>query len=350
VSVLADTWILGIESSCDETAVALLRNGTEVVCSLVASQAAVHRRFGGVVPEVASRQHIESIHPLIAQALVAGGIQPRELGAIAATYAPGLVGALLVGLVSAKAAAWALDLPFIGVHHLAAHIWANVMANPALTCPFLCLLVSGGHTALVRVKGPLDYDLLGETLDDAAGEAYDKVARLLGLPYPGGPEIDRLAVLGNPKAFKFPRAMRYDGSLDFSFSGLKTAVRLMVEKHQQAHMPVPVADIAASFQAAVVDVLVAKSIQAAEQTGITHLTIAGGVAANSALRSQMAAACNERHLALTIPPLSLCGDNAAMIAGLGHAMWRQGVRSPLSLGARSRLALPSLASGDTDKR
>ena len=334
------TLILGVETSCDETSVAVVRDGREILSNVVSSQIELHRRFGGVVPEVASRQHILTINPLLAEGLEAAGVGWGDLTAIAATHAPGLMGALLVGLVAAKSAAWALEIPFIGVHHLAAHIWANVIADRDLPLPFLCLLVSGGHTALVRVDGPLAFVTLGETIDDAVGEAYDKTARLLDLPYPGGPHLDRLAREGDPRAFAFPRALLHEPGFRFSLSGLKTAVRKSIEKHTLAGLPVPVADVAASFQAAVVDVLIAKTVAAAEAQGLTTVALGGGVAANGALREQLAAACAQRGWRLSLPPLDLCSDNAAMIAGLAHDLYEAGVRSPLDLVPRSRLALP----------
>ncbi|MEB3198255.1 MAG: tRNA (adenosine(37)-N6)-threonylcarbamoyltransferase complex transferase subunit TsaD [Candidatus Sericytochromatia bacterium] len=335
--------ILGVESSCDETSVAIVRDGREVLVNLVSSQVEVHRRFGGVVPEVASRQHILTLNPLMAQAFEEAGVAPGELTAVAATHAPGLLGALLVGLVGAKSAAWALGIPFVGVHHLAAHIWANVMADSTLTPPFLCLLVSGGHTALVRVDGPDRFTTLGQTIDDAVGEAYDKVARLLGLPYPGGPVLDRLAQNGNPRAYAFPRALLHEPGYRFSLSGLKTAVRRAIEQHTLMGLAVNQADVAASFQAAVVDVLVAKSVAAADAEGLDTLALAGGVAANSALRAALTEACAARGKRLCLPPLSLCTDNAAMIAGLAHDLLRAGVRHPLSLPPQARLELASLA-------
>lgn len=336
---MSPIYILGIETSCDETSVAIVRDGHEILVNLVSSQIDLHRRFGGVVPEVASRQHILTLNPLIAEALAIAQVKPADLTAVAATHAPGLMGALLVGLVSAKAAAWALDRPFIGVHHLAAHIWANVMANPQLPLPFLCLLVSGGHTALVQVAGPRTFETLGETLDDAVGEAYDKVARLLGLPYPGGPEIDRRATEGDPKAFNFPRALLHEPELRFSLSGVKTAVRRTIEKHSLTGLPLPVNDISASFQAAVVDVLVAKTIAAAEMRGLRTVAVAGGVAANRELRQRLDAACRERGWHFAAPPLALCSDNAAMIAGLAHALYLENVTDKLTLRPQARLPL-----------
>lgn len=335
--------ILAAETSCDETSVAIVRDGHEVLANLVSSQIEIHRRFGGVVPEVASRQHVLAINPLLAQALEVAGVGWGDLTAIAGTEGPGLLGALLVGLVAAKSAAWSLGIPFVGVHHLAAHIWANVMADRTLPLPFLCLLVSGGHTALVKVSGPQSFELLGETLDDAVGEAYDKVARLLDLPYPGGPPIDALAQSGDARAFAFPRALLKEPGYQFSLSGLKTAVRRSVEKYEATGAPLPVADLAASFQAAVVDVLIAKTAVAAEAHGLTTIAVAGGVAANSALRAALAAMCERRGYRLSLPPMSLCTDNAAMIGGLAHALLAEGVRTPLDAPAYSRRALPQAA-------
>lgn len=337
----AASLILGIESSCDETSVAVVRDGHEILVNLVSSQVELHRRFGGVVPEVASRQHILTLNPLLSEALHTSGVGFADLTAVAATHAPGLMGALLVGLVGAKSLAWALDIPFVGVHHLAAHIWANVIADRSLPLPFICLLVSGGHTALVRVNGPRDFVTLGETIDDAVGEAYDKTARLLDLPYPGGPHIDRLAEHGDPKAFPFPRALLHEPGFRFSLSGLKTAVRKSVEKQRLAGMPLQVEDVAASFQAAVVDVLVAKTVAAAESEGLQTVALAGGVAANRALRQRLAKACEARGWRLSLPPLDLCTDNAAMIAGLAHAMLATGQPDPLWLAPQARCPLPS---------
>lgn len=334
--------ILAIESSCDETSVSIVRDGREILCNLIASQIEFHQKFGGVVPELASRQHIEAISPLIAQALDETGLQWSDIGAIATTKGPGLQGALLVGLMAAKTLAWAKGLPLIGVHHLAAHIWANVISyRDELELPFLCLLVSGGHTALVKVEGPRNFTLYGETLDDAAGEAYDKVARLLGLPYPGGPHIDRLAKEGNPKAFHFPRA-RLGHSADFSFSGLKTAVLRLVERFQAEGTPLPIEDIAASFQAAVIDVLIEKTLEVAAAQDIKTLAMAGGVAANKGLRARLQSEAEKRNYKCFIPPFTLCTDNGAMIAGLAYDLYLEGVRSPLTLSATSRMPLEHL--------
>jgi N6-L-threonylcarbamoyladenine synthase len=342
---MPSTLILAVETSCDETSVSVVRDGHEILANIISSQIEVHQRFGGVVPEVASRQHILAVTPLLDQALQEAGVGWNDLTAVSATYGPGLLGALLVGLVSAKAVAWTRGVPFIGVHHLAAHIWANVIAERDLPLPFLCLLVSGGHTSLVRVSGPQQFELLGDTLDDAVGEAYDKVARMMGLPYPGGPHIDRLAKEGDPTAYNFPRAMMNEPGYRFSLSGLKTAVRRTIEKHHQDGTPIPLADMAASFQAAIVDVLVAKTTAAAEEYGLTTLALAGGVAANSALRQALKAACDQRGWRLALPPMALCTDNAAMIAGLAHDLYLAGVRSPLDLEARSRMPLPNVKAG-----
>ena len=338
---MTSSLILAIETSCDETSVAVVRDGRTILANLVSSQIELHRRFGGVVPEVASRQHVLTVTPLLDEALAAAGIGWRDLTAIAGTHAPGLMGALLVGLVAAKSAAWSLGVPFLGVHHLAAHVWANVLADRSLPLPFLCLLVSGGHTALVRVDGPNRFTTLGETIDDAVGEAYDKTARLLGLPYPGGPAVDQLAQTGDPRAYAFPRALLHEPGFRFSLSGLKTAVRKVVEKTHHAGMPLPIGDVAASFQAAVVEVLVAKTMAAAEAEGLTTIALAGGVAANRGLRTALGAACEARGYRLSLPPFDLCTDNAAMIAGLAHDMLAAGLTSPLDLAPRSRLALPS---------
>jgi N6-L-threonylcarbamoyladenine synthase len=272
------------------------------------------------------------------QALEAAGCSWADVAAVATTRGPGLAGALLVGMMAAKGVAWARGVPLVGVNHLAAHIWANRMAYPDLPVPFLCILVSGGHTALVRVEGPAAMRDLGHTRDDAAGEAFDKVARLLELGYPGGPEIDRLARDGDPRAFDLPRAY-LEGTWDFSFSGLKTAVRRLVEKHKLAGIPFRVADVAASFQAAVVDVLVGKAVAAARHEGLAVVAVAGGVAANSELRERLAEACRERGWRFACPPLQLCSDNAAMIAGLGYQLLQAGHRDDMAMPAAARFPL-----------
>jgi N6-L-threonylcarbamoyladenine synthase len=327
--------VLGIETSCDETAAAVVVDGREVRSNVISSQVDLHARFGGVVPEIASRAHLELVNGVVADALGMAGVTFADLDAVAATCGPGLAGALLVGVSAAKAIAVTTGIPYVGVHHLEAHLQAAWLQDPGAEVPMAVLLVSGGHTMLVAVHGEADYEVLGETVDDAAGEAYDKVARLLGLGYPGGPVIDRLAATGDPRAVRFPRPMQGDG-LDFSFSGLKTAVL-----HQVRRAPeMAVADLAASFQAAVVDVLVAKLAAAADAIGARTLVIGGGVAANSALRAAVADLAAETGRAARIPPRELCTDNAAMIAATGYRRLRRDGPSPLGAGAAPNLALP----------
>jgi N6-L-threonylcarbamoyladenine synthase len=318
------TLILGIETSCDETAAAVVEDGRRVWSSVVSSQIDLHARFGGVVPEIASRAHVELINGVIAQALVEAGVDFDALDAVAATHGPGLAGALLVGVSAAKAIALGANIPYVGVNHLEAHLFAGWLEAPDLEPPLAVLIVSGGHTLIVAMDAPGSYRVLGQTVDDAAGEAYDKIARFLGLGYPGGPAIDALAAYGDPTAIAFPRPMLHDG-LDFSFSGLKTAVVNYVRKNPDA----PVADIAASFQAAVADVLTTKLLIAADQIGARSLVIGGGVAANRELRARVtdaAAATNRRAL---LPGMDLCTDNAAMIAAT--AWWRLQLDGPTSL-------------------
>ncbi|MEB3297882.1 MAG: tRNA (adenosine(37)-N6)-threonylcarbamoyltransferase complex transferase subunit TsaD [Candidatus Sericytochromatia bacterium] len=331
--------VLGLESSCDETSLALVGEDGRILANLVASQADMHARYGGVVPEMASRRHVESLGHLLDEVLAEAGVGWDDLGGVAATRGPGLAGALLVGLMAGKAVAFARGLPFVGVHHLAAHVWANVAADPRTPLPFLCLLVSGGHTTLVRVEGAGHMRELGRTRDDAAGEAYDKVGRLLGLGYPGGPAVDRLGRTGNPAAFAFPRA-RLDQPRDFSFSGLKTAVRRVVEGWDpRREGPLAVADLCASFQEAVVDVLVDRTVRVAGEEGLAHVTLAGGVAANRSLRERMAGACAERGLTFACPPPELCTDNAAMVAALGRAWLLAGRRDAWDAAPRTRWSL-----------
>ncbi len=328
------TLVLGIETSCDETAAACVRGGTDVLSSVVSSQVELHARYGGVVPEIASRAHNELIIPVTARAMVEAGVEGDRVDAVAATTGPGLVGALLVGVSAAKALALAWDVPFVSVNHLEAHLYAAFLEDPELQLPMVVLLVSGGHTLLVLMEGHGRYRLLGQTLDDAAGEAFDKVARFLGLGYPGGPAIDRVAMEGDPEAIAFPRALM-DGGLDFSFSGLKTAV----VNHVRAHPDVSTADVAASFQAAVVDVLVAKARAAAQEVGAGALALGGGVAANSLLREQFLTACTEDGLHAFLPSRSMCTDNAAMIAAAGwYRLQREGP-TPLDCGADPNLRL-----------
>lgn len=333
-----DTVILGIETSCDETAAAVVLGGNDVLSSVVSSQIDIHARFGGVVPEVASRAHLESIIPVIQEAVHSAGIDPSRIDAVAATVGPGLIGALLVGVSSAKALALVWDKPFVGVNHMEAHLYAGLLDDPTLEFPLVVLLVSGGHTMLVEMIGHGTYRLLGRTIDDAAGEAYDKVARYLDLGYPGGPAIDAAAELGNPEAINFPRAMMHDG-LNFSFSGLKTSVINYVRKNPD----VSNIDVAASFQAAVVDVLVAKTIMAAQQVGAVGVVLGGGVAANSRLRAQLQSQGQLNGFRVAVPSRAMCTDNAAMIAA---AAWhRLGSDGPtdMSIGATPNLALPVVA-------
>ncbi|MBE3577160.1 MAG: tRNA (adenosine(37)-N6)-threonylcarbamoyltransferase complex transferase subunit TsaD [Limnochordales bacterium] len=306
--------VLGIETSCDETAAAVV-DADGIRANVVSSQVSIHRLYGGVVPEIASRHHLELILPVIDEALTQAQVSLSELAGIAVTNGPGLIGALLVGLAAAKAIAFGANLPLVGVHHLAGHVYANFLAHPELSPPVLCLIVSGGHTELVLLEAHARFRLLGRTRDDAAGEAFDKIARVLGLPYPGGPALEELAKSGDPQAVPLPRAMMgAEGGLDFSFSGLKTAA---LNALQSAEKPDP-ADFAASFQQAVVDVCVAKAMRAVEITGVNRLLLAGGVAANRKLREELASACRQQGVELYAPPLSLCTDNAAMIAAAGR--------------------------------
>lgn len=337
-SVDASTTVLGIETSCDETAAAVVVGGHIVRSSVVSSQVDIHARFGGVVPEIASRAHVDLLTPVIAEALVEAGVDDHDLDAVAATVGPGLVGALLVGVSTAKALALVWDVPFVAVNHLEAHLYAALVEDPSLELPLVVLLVSGGHTMLVSMEGHGRYRLLGSTIDDAAGEAFDKVGRYLGLGYPGGPAIDRIAMEGDPHAIPFPRAMLAAG-LDFSFSGLKTSV----VNHVRKHPDVATADVAASFQEAVVDVLVTKARRAARQVGAKGLVLGGGVAANSLLRERFLSACVTDGIRGFLPSRTMCTDNAAMVAAA--AWWRLGVDgpSPLDTGADPNLRLPLLA-------
>ena len=318
------TRILGIETSCDETAAAVVDDGRRIRSSVVASQADLHARYGGVVPEIASRAHVELINDVIEEALVEAGTTLATLDAVAAVHGPGLAGALLVGVSAAKAIALAADIPYVGVHHHEAHLYAGLLEDPSLEPPLVTLIASGGHTMLVAMEAHGRFRVLGQTVDDAAGEAFDKIARFLGLGYPGGPAIDRIAREGDPDAVAFPRPMRGEGH-DFSFSGLKTAVVQYVRKHPE----VEVADIAASFQAAVVDVLVDKLVDAAKETAIDTIVVGGGVAANSALRDRLDVVAKDADLEVVVPSLALCTDNAAMVAAL--AAWRLAADGPTPL-------------------
>jgi N6-L-threonylcarbamoyladenine synthase len=327
--------ILGIETSCDETAAAVVADGRVIRSSVVASQADLHARFGGVVPEIASRAHVELIQDVIEEALVESGSTLADLDAVAAVHGPGLAGALLVGVSAAKAISVATGLPYVGVHHHEAHVYAALLEEPDLEPPLVTLVVSGGHTLLIAMDGHGAYRVLGQTVDDAAGEAFDKVARFLGLGYPGGPAIDRIAGAGDPGAIAFPRPMLDDG-YDFSFSGLKTAVVHYVRKHPEVETP----DVAASFQAAVVDVLVEKLLAAAREHQITTVVVGGGVAANSALRSRLLDIAEKGEVRIVLPGLGLCTDNAAMVASVAAFRLAADGPTPLSDGAAPNLRLP----------
>ncbi len=321
--------IFGIETSCDETSAAVVAadaSSLRVLSNIVASQADLHARWGGVVPEVASRKHVEATLPVIHEALEAAGVTWSDIDGIAVTNRPGLVGALLVGVSAAKALAYALNKPLVGVHHLEGHLYANFLADPSLSFPFICLIVSGGHTEILALRGDGARESLGRTRDDAAGECFDKCARLMGLPYPGGPNIDRLAANGDPSRIAFPRAWLGD-SLDFSFSGLKTAVRNFLTQDEGR---TSVEDVAASLQSAIVDVLVKKTVRAARQAGMNTVTVGGGVAANRGLKAAMQTACDAAGLRLVIPTPELCTDNAAMIAAAAYPRLSRGDSDSLS--------------------
>ena len=336
---MKDVKILAIESSCDETAASVVKNGREVLSNIISSQIALHTLYGGVVPELASRKHIEKINQVIEQALKEADVTLDEIDAIGVTYGPGLVGALLVGVAEAKAISYAKKIPLVGVHHIEGHISANYNENKELEPPFACLVVSGGHTHLVMVKDYGTYEILGRTRDDAAGEAFDKVARAIGLGYPGGPKIDRVAKEGNPEAIAFPRAKIAESEYDFSFSGLKSAVLNYLNGCKMKGEEISVPDVAASFQKAVTDVLVEHSMHAVEEFGIKKLAIAGGVASNSALRAAMEKACREKGILFYHPSPILCTDNAAMIGAAAYYEFIRGARSDLSLNAVPNLKL-----------
>jgi len=325
--------VLGIETSCDETAASVVMGGDDVLSSIVSTSIDQHVAFGGVVPEIASRAHVVLIAPVIAQAIEQAGIPDTRIDAVAATVGPGLIGALLVGVAAAKSLALVWDVPFVAVNHLEAHLYAGLIEDPTLEFPLVVLLVSGGHTMLVEMQGPGRYRLLGETIDDAAGEAFDKVARFLGLGYPGGPAIDRESQYGDPESIAFPRAI--PDSLDFSFSGLKTAVINHVRKHPD----VVTADVAASFQTAVIDSLVAKARRAAPKVGAKGLALGGGVAANSLLRERWRTACDEDGIRAFVPSRAMCTDNAAMIAAAGWHCLRSDGPTALDAGAYPGLRL-----------
>ncbi len=331
--------ILGIESSCDETAAAVVVNGREVRSNVISSQIALHTLYGGVVPEIASRKHIEKINQVIEQALSDANTSLEEIDAIAVTYGPGLVGALLVGVAEAKAIAYAAKKPLVGVHHIEGHISANYIENKDLEPPFLCLVVSGGHTHLVKVNDYGKYEILGRTRDDAAGEAFDKVARAIGLGYPGGPKIEKVSKEGNPDAIDFPRAKFADDPYDFSFSGLKSAVLNYINGCQMKNIPIVEADIAASFQKAVTDVLVNHAMMAIDEYKMDKFAIAGGVASNATLRAAMQEACEKKGVKFYHPSPIFCTDNAAMIGVAGYYDYMAGIRSGWDLNAVPNLKL-----------
>lgn len=334
-----DVLILAIESSCDETAAAVVKNGREVLSNIISSQIDLHTLYGGVVPEIASRKHMEQINQVIEEALVQAQVSLDDITAVAVTYGPGLVGALLVGVAEAKAIAYAAKKPLVGVHHIEGHISANYIDNPELKPPFICLVVSGGHTHLVKVEDYGKYIILGKTRDDAAGEAYDKVARAIGLGYPGGPKIDKISKEGNKDAIKFPRAQVEGAPYDFSFSGLKSAVLNYINSCEMKNEEINRADVAASFQNAVVESLVSRAIAVAKEHQIDKIAIAGGVASNSALREAMIAACEGNGFKFYRPTPIFCTDNAAMIGAAGYYDYMNGVRSGLDLNAVPNLKL-----------
>ena len=333
------TTILAIESSCDETAAAIVTDGRRVKSNVIYSQIELHKLYGGVVPEIASRKHVEKINQVIKGAIEEAGVTWEEIDAVAVTYGPGLVGALLVGVSAAKALAYAKKKPLVGVHHIEGHIAANYIENEKLVPPFMCMVASGGHSHLVYVKDYNKFEIVGRTRDDAAGEAFDKVARAIGLGYPGGPKIDKLAKEGNPKAIEFPRAYMEDAPYDFSFSGLKSAVLNYLNGCEMKHIEVNKADVAASFQQAVVDVITDNAVRAAKEYGCNRLALAGGVASNSSLRENMKSAAEKSNLEFYYPSPIYCTDNAAMIGVAGYYEYINGTRSDLSLNAVPNLKI-----------
>ena len=334
-----DVLILAIESSCDETAAAVVKNGREVLSNVINTQIAIHTEYGGVVPEIASRKHIENINPVIRKALEDAGVTLDDIDAIGVTYGPGLVGALLVGVAEAKAIAFAKNKPLVGVHHIEGHISANYVENKELEPPFVALVVSGGHTHLVKVNDYGEYEIVGRTRDDAAGEAFDKVARAIGLGYPGGPKIDKLAKEGDSDAIEFPRAHVDDAPYDFSFSGIKSAVLNYINSANMQGKEINRADVAASFQKAVVDALVSRAVRLAKECGMDKLAIAGGVASNSALRAAIQEECTKNNISFYSPSPVLCTDNAAMIGAAAYYEYIKGIRHGYDLNAIPNLKL-----------
>ncbi len=331
--------ILAVETSCDETAVAVVADGRTVLCDCIASQVALHREYGGVVPEIASRKHMEAIYPLADEALKKAGVTREEIDAVAVTYAPGLIGAVLVGVNFAKAAAMALDVPLIPVHHIRGHIAANYIAYPELSPPFLCLVVSGGHTLIVDVQDYTRFRILGTTRDDAAGECFDKIARVLGMPYPGGAALDKMAVGGDPEKYPMPVTKLSGNPFDMSFSGLKTAALNLIHNMEQKGEPVDIPSLCASFSAAVTQMLVPRTIAALRETGYRKLAVAGGVAANSHIRKALLSETEKCGAQLYLPPLSLCGDNGAMIGAQGYFEYLAGNLAGSALNAFATMSL-----------
>jgi N6-L-threonylcarbamoyladenine synthase len=324
---------LGIETSCDDTAIAVMRGEREILSSLVSSQIEDHSPFGGVLPELASRKHQEAMLPILRRALSESGVSPKDLDLIAVTAGPGLMGSLLVGVMTAKALSQGWNIPVIGVNHLEGHLYAGILAHPELRPPFLCLIVSGGHTEIVLARGERDYELLGDTRDDAAGEAYDKAAKLMGLGYPGGPVIEQFARAGNPEAFAFPVGMKGTKNVEFSFSGMKTSLRATVERIKKEGREIPVEDICASYQKAITESLLSKISLAVGLTCVKNVVISGGVAANAALRDELSLMGHNRGWNIYLPPKIFCTDNAAMIAAAGRGAYAAGIRSDLTLTA-----------------
>ncbi|NLK21858.1 MAG: tRNA (adenosine(37)-N6)-threonylcarbamoyltransferase complex transferase subunit TsaD [Epulopiscium sp.] len=339
MNVKKDIYILAVETSCDETAASIVKNGREVLSNVISSQINLHKQYGGVVPEIASRKHVEKINPVVHEALEQAHISLDGVDAIGVTYGPGLVGALLVGLSAAKAMSFAVKKPLIGVNHIEGHISANYIENKEFEPPFICLIVSGGHTHLVYVKNYGEYEIIGKTRDDAAGEAYDKVARAIGLGYPGGPKIDSLAKEGNPSAIDFPRTYLEGGSYDFSFSGLKSSVLNHLNRCKMMGEDINKKDISASFQQAVIDVLVSKTVRASKEKGINKIALAGGVSANNGLRKAMDEVCRKENIFLQYPSHILCTDNAAMIGSAAYFKYIKGIRHGLDLNAVPGLKL-----------
>ncbi len=334
--------ILGIESSCDETAAAVVEDGSKVLSSVISSQIEIHKKFGGVVPEIASRKHCENIYEVVSQALLQANVKLSEIDAIAVTYAPGLIGALLVGVSFAKGLAISNNIPLVPVHHIAGHIAANYVAFKDLQPPYLCLVASGGHSHIVEVLSHTQFKVIGRTRDDAAGECFDKVARILGFPYPGGVHIDKSAKLGDENAYQFPHPKVTGSELDFSFSGLKTAVINLVHNCEQKSIDIDKNSVAASFQKTITDILVEKTIKAANMLNYDKIAVAGGVSANSGLRNKMEIVCSQSNKKLYIPPLSLCGDNAVMIATQGYYDYLDGKTAKSNLNGIATLSLENL--------